>query len=221
MSSTVHLDEQQDALLVIDLQPDFMPGGALAVAEGDQIVAPIAALMPQFVTVVATQDWHPHDHISFAGRHRLPAFSRIPLYGGEQTLWPEHCVQGSSGAALHPGLPTDRLTLILRKGTYSHTDSYSAFRENLGPGGERRTTGLGALLLARGIKRVFVCGLARDFCVRWTAVDAVAEGFAVVVLDDLTRAVMPEHAAETDAAFAAAGVRCLQSSQLRGHRVAP
>lgn len=211
----IEIDRERDALLVIDLQPDFMPGGALAVAQGDQVVAPIAALLPWFQTIVATQDWHPAGHISFAGPDKGAPFSTVPLYGGEQTLWPEHCVQGSPGAQLHAGLPTDRLTVLLRKGTAAHIDSYSAFRENLGPDGQRRTTGLGALLTARGITRVMVCGLARDFCVRWTALDAAAEGFAVVVLDDLCRAVFPEQAAATSAAFAAAGVRHVAAHRLR------
>lgn len=214
----IEIDRERDALLVIDLQPDFMPGGALAVAQGDQVVAPIAALLPWFQTVVATQDWHPAGHISFAAPDKGAPFSTIPLYGGEQTLWPEHCVQGSAGAQLHAGLPTDRLTLLLRKGTSAHIDSYSAFRENLGPGGQRQTTGLGALLAARGITRVVVCGLARDFCVRWTALDAAAEGFAVVVIDDLCRAVFPDQAAATSAAFAAAGVRHVDAHSLRPAR---
>jgi nicotinamidase/pyrazinamidase len=214
VAAALSLDRAHDALLVIDLQPDFMPGGALAVAQGDEVVAPIAALLPRFHTVVATQDWHPAGHISFAGRHGREPFSTIPLYGGEQTLWPEHCVQGSAGARLHSALPTDGLSLLLRKGSYADIDSYSAFRENLGPGGQRRTTGLGALLKARGITRVFVCGLARDYCVSWTAIDAAAEGFAVVVLDDLCRAVWPARAAQTDADLAAAGVRHCDSTLL-------
>lgn len=212
--SPTSIDRSRDALLVIDLQPDFMPGGALAVGEGDQIVAPIARLLASFQTVVVTQDWHPAGHISFASTHGRPLFSMLPLYGGEQVMWPAHCVQGSSGAALHDELPLLRASLILRKGAYPDIDSYSAFRENQGPDGERRTTGLGAWLHARGITRVFLCGLARDFCVRWSALDAVAEGFEAVVLDDLVRAVFPERAAETDAAFAAAGVRHLSSEAL-------
>lgn len=217
------IDRRRDALLIVDLQPDFMPGGALAVAEGDAVVAPIAALLAArgFETVVATQDYHPAGHISFASRHGQPAFSALRLHcaadgkgGVEQTLWPDHCVQGSAGAALHNGLPREPISVILRKGTYIDTDSYSAFRENQGPGGLRRTTGLGALLRARGIERVFVCGLARDFCVAWTALDAMSEGFAAFVLDDLCRAVQPAQNAATDAAFAAAGVRVIQSSDL-------
>jgi nicotinamidase/pyrazinamidase len=211
---TTNIDPERDALLVIDLQPDFMPGGALAVAGGDEIVAPIAALLPRFRTVVATQDWHPAGHVSFASRHGGAPFSEIPLYGARQALWPDHCVQGTPGAALHPGLPREPLTLILRKGAAADTDSYSAFRENLGPGGERRTTGLGALLQARGIRRVFLCGLARDVCVRWTAEDAVAAGLEAVVLDDLCRAVFPERAAETDALLARAGALHTTSAEV-------
>lgn len=208
-------DPRHDALLVIDLQPDFMPGGALAVAGGDEVVAPIAELLPRFQTVVVTQDWHPAGHVSFASQHGSAPFSSRPLYGAEQVMWPDHCVQGSPGAALHPALPLDRATLLLRKGSYPDTDSYSAFRENLGPDGQRRTTGLGAWLKARGIRRVFLCGLARDYCVAWSALDAVAEGLQVVVLDDLTRAVFPERATETDAAFAAAGIAHTDSRALR------
>lgn len=218
LDPVIEIDRERDALLVIDLQLDFMPGGALAVAQGDEVVAPIAALLPWFHTIVATQDWHPAGHISFAAPDKGAPFSTVPLYGGEQTLWPAHCVQGSVGAQLHSGLPTDRLTVLLRKGTAAHIDSYSAFRENIGPGGERRTTGLGALLAARGVTRVVVCGLARDFCVRWTALDAAAEGFAVVVLDDLCRAVFPEQAAATSAALAAAGVRHMDARSLRPAR---
>lgn len=208
------------ALIVVDLQPDFMPGGALAVAEGDALVAPIAALVRRWREhgengpIVATQDWHPPGHISFASRHSKAPFSVIPLHGGDQTLWPDHCVQGSPGAELHAGLPKEPLQLILRKGACEDADSYSAFRENRGKDGHRRTTGLGALLKARGVSQVFVCGLARDFCVAWTALDAIAEGFLVTVIDDLCRSVYPDRAAETDADFAAAGVRCAQSAEL-------
>lgn len=210
------IDREHDALLVVDLQPDFMPGGPLAVAEGDQVVLPIAALVPRFHFVVATQDWHPKHHVSFAAQHGLSPFSSIPLYGADQTLWPVHCVQGTPGAALHQGLPLDSVGVILRKGTYPHIDSYSAFRENIGPDGKRHTTGLGALLHARRIRRVFVCGLARDFCVGWSALDAIAEGFSAVVIDDLTRAVFPDKEEETSARFSAAGVLHGRSSRLQG-----
>jgi nicotinamidase/pyrazinamidase len=191
----IPIQAETDALIIVDLQPDFMPGGALAVAEGDRLVAPIAALLPRFRTIVATQDWHPEGHISF----------------GE---WPPHCLQGSPGAALHPDLPLEPLTLVLRKGTRREVDSYSAFRENADARGDRLPTGLAGFLRERGIRRVFVCGLARDFCVRWTAEDAAAAGFETVVLDDLTRAVFPDRAAETHAAFERAGVRRADSADL-------
>jgi nicotinamidase/pyrazinamidase len=209
------VDPLSDALLLVDLQPDFMPGGALAVAGGDEVVAPAAALARGFRTVVATQDWHPRGHVSFASAHagRRP-YETLELPQGPQVLWPDHCVQGSRGAALHPGVPDEALTLVLRKGTRREVDSYSAFRENVGPDGRRPTTGLGAWLKARGVRRVLVCGLARDFCVRWSAEDAAAEGLETVVLDDLTRAVFPERAAETDAALSKAGVRVVRTADI-------
>lgn len=207
------IDPTRDALLVVDLQHDFLPGGALGVAGGDALVGPIAALAPRFGTVVATQDWHPPGHVSFASSHPGAApFTSLALPQGPQELWPDHCVRGSHGAALHPALPDQAVSLLLRKGTRGAVDSYSAFRENVGPDRARPSTGLGAWLHARGVRRVYLCGLARDFCVRFSAVDAAAEGFEVVVLDDLTRAVFPDQAASTDEAFRAAGVR-LQSSQ--------
>ena len=211
----MRIERERDALLVVDLQHDFLPGGALAVAGGDEIVEPIARLAPAFATVVATQDWHPPGHVSFASSHpgRRP-FETLTLPQGPQELWPDHCVRGTLGAALHPGFPEAAPVLILRKGTRVEVDSYSAFRENVGPEGRRPTTGLAAWLSARGIRRVLVVGLARDFCVRATAVDAVAEGLEAVVLDDLTRAVFPDRRAETDGAFARAGVRCLPSREL-------
>ncbi len=206
-----------DALLLVDLQPDFMPGGALAVARGDEVVEPAAALAARFRTVVATQDWHPRGHVSFASAHpgRRP-YEVLALPQGDQVLWPDHCVQGSRGAALHPAVPDQALTVILRKGTRREVDSYSAFRENVGPDGSRPTTGLGAWLAARGVRRVFLCGLARDFCVRWSAEDAAAEGFETFLVDDLTRAVFPDRAGETDAALARAGVRVVRVSDLEG-----
>jgi nicotinamidase/pyrazinamidase len=211
----MRLNREKDALVVVDVQHDFLPGGALAVAGGDAIVAPIAALAPRFATVVATQDWHPPGHVSFASSHpgRKP-YETAELAQGPQELWPDHCVQGSHGAALHPGLPDAAISLVLRKGTRREVDSYSGFRENVGPGGARPTTGLGAWLSARGVRRVFVCGLARDFCVRATAVDGAAEGFEVVLLDDLTRAVFPDRRTEVDATLARAGVRLASSAQL-------
>jgi nicotinamidase/pyrazinamidase len=211
----MRIEPATDALVVVDLQHDFLPGGALAVADGDAVVAPIAALAPAFPVVVATQDWHPPGHVSFASAHSgRRAFDTVALPQGAQELWPDHCVRGTRGAALHPGLPDAAVTLVLRKGTRVDVDSYSGFRENVGPDGRRPTTGLGAWLKARGVRRVFLCGLARDFCVRASAVDAAAEGFEAVVLDDLTRPVFPERRGETDAVLARAGVRVARSADL-------
>jgi len=212
----MRIDPRRDALIVVDLQRDFLPGGALGVAGGDAIVEPVAALARRFGTVVATQDWHPSGHVSFASAHAggVP-YSTKALPQGTQELWPDHCVRGSPGAALHPALPDEVVTLILRKGTRREVDSYSAFRENVDAEGERPSTGLAGWLRERGVKRVFLCGLARDFCVRASAVDAAGEGFDAIVLDDLTRAVFPERSAETDARLAKAGVRLAEGAELR------
>ncbi|HEY0295192.1 MAG TPA: bifunctional nicotinamidase/pyrazinamidase [Bordetella sp.] len=197
------------ALIVVDLQPDFMPGGPLACHEGDAIVADIDALLRarRYRTVVATQDWHPADHVSFASRHAGAApFQAITLHGQPQTLWPDHCVQGTPGAALHGQVDWSACDLILRKGTNPQVDSYSAFRENHGPGGIRPATGLAGWLRERGIAEVHVCGLARDYCVLWTAQDAAQAGFRVRFLWDLTRPVSPDGDAPARAALQAAGI---------------
>ena len=173
-------------LLVIDMQYDFMPGGALAVAEGDTLVPLINRLGQQFKGVVITQDWHPAGHISFASSHsgRVP-FEITTLPYGLQTLWPDHCIQGSHGAQLHAELDLPHAQLILRKGCNSHIDSYSAFLE-----ADRQTpTGLASYLKERGVKNVFVVGLALDFCVAWSALDARAAGFTTVVIEDACRAI--------------------------------
>ena len=177
---------QDEALIVIDVQNDFCPGGALAVADGDQIVPRINALMDQFPCVVLTQDWHPHDHSSFAETHPgSAAFSQIDMAYGKQTLWPRHCVQGSAGAAFHQGLRTGPAHLILRKGFRPAIDSYSALFEN-----DRTTpTGLEGYLRARGIGRLVLVGLATDYCVAYSALDAARLGFAVAVMTDACRAI--------------------------------
>jgi len=187
-------DSIRTALIVVDLQPDFMPGGALAVAEGDQIVAPIRDLVMsgRFDVVVATQDWHPPNHVSFASHHAgKQPFDVMDLYGHEQVLWPDHCVQGTLGAALHAEMPRDWVDAIMRKGNDPAVDSYSAFRNNWNRWGNRPPTGLGGYLRERGVTHVVVCGLARDYCVKWTAEDAAEAGFRVQVLWDLTRPVDP------------------------------
>lgn len=197
------------ALLVIDLQPDFMPGGALPCHEGDAIVTDIAALLAsrRYATVVATQDWHPRGHASFASSHagRSP-FDTISLHGQPQVLWPDHCVQGTPGAALATRVDWTPADLILRKGTHPQVDSYSAFQENHGPDGTRPSTGLAGWLRARGIDEVHVCGLARDYCVLWSAQDAVTAGFRVRFLWDLTRPVTPAGDAPTKMALDEAGI---------------
>ena len=207
-----------DALLVIDLQADFMPGGALAVGDGDAVVPIANALMRRFDHVVVTQDWHPPGHASFASTHAAPPFSTKRLAYGDQTLWPDHCVQGAPGAALHPALDTDRAFLILRKGMEPGVDSYSAFVEADG----RTTTGLAALLSARRVKRVFCCGLATDFCVAYSALDARAAGFDVFVVEDACRAIDAD--GSLDAAWArmnAAEVWRVQSREILGWCMTP
>ncbi|RUT30177.1 nicotinamidase [Arsenicitalea aurantiaca] len=175
-----------DALVVVDMQNDFLPGGSLAVAGGDTIVAPIVALAQRFETVVLTQDWHTPRHSSFASAHpgRQP-FEAIELAYGTQVLWPDHCVMGTDGADFAPGLDIPHAQLILRKGFHSEVDSYSGFRE-----ADRVTqTGLAGYLAERGIGRLFLVGLATDFCVAWTALDARASGHEAILLEDLTRAI--------------------------------
>lgn len=192
------------ALIVIDVQNDFCPGGLLAVAGGDQIVPGINALMAEFATVVLTQDWHPAGHSSFASHHPgAAAFSNIRMPYGDQTLWPDHCIQGSEGAAFHPGLRTDPAALVIRKGMNPQVDSYSAFFEN-----DRITpTGLEGFLRVRGVSDITLVGLATDYCVNFSAVDAAQLGFGVTVRPDLCRAINPGGSlAAAMAAMVAAGV---------------
>jgi nicotinamidase/pyrazinamidase len=204
----------EDVLLAIDLQLDFMPGGALAVAEGDRVVPLVNALMRRFDDVVVTQDWHPAAHASFASFHPGSApfeVKRLPY--GDQTLWPDHCVQGTAGASHHPELATDLAFLILRKGMHTGVDSYSAFVE----ADRKTTTGLGALLKARGVKRVFACGLATDYCVAFSALDARAAGFETFVIEDACRAIDADNSLERAwAQMSAAQVRRIQSRDLLG-----
>jgi nicotinamidase/pyrazinamidase len=184
-----------DALIVVDMQPDFMEGGALPVEGGAALVEPIRAYARECHEagrlVVATQDWHPAGHKSFASAHGRKPFETTTLHDEPQVLWPDHCVQGSIGAMVDPSIAR-WASMIIRKGMNPEIDSYSAFRENPGPEGHREVTGLGAFLRARRIDRVFVCGLAADYCVRWTAEDAAGDGFRSVILRDLTRAVDPK-----------------------------
>lgn len=177
---------QDEALIVIDVQNDFCPGGALAVTGGDEILPQVNALMAEFPTVVLTQDWHPADHSSFAAMHPGAApFTEIDMPYGRQTLWPAHCVQGSQGADFHSDLFTDLAHLVIRKGFRRQIDSYSAFFEN-----DRSTpTGLEGYLRSRGIARLTLVGLATDFCVAFSALDAATKGFAVTVVESACRAI--------------------------------
>lgn len=193
-----------EALIVIDVQNDFCPGGALAVTGGDEVVDPINVLMERFGTVILTQDWHPADHASFAANHPgAEVFSEVQMAYGPQTLWPVHCVQGSDGAAFHPGLHLDRAHLVIRKGFCSAIDSYSAFFEN-----DRETpTGLAGYLRERGISRLVMAGLATDYCVAFSALDARAHGFEVEVRLDACRGIDLNGSMEAQlAAMRAAGV---------------
>ena len=173
------------ALLVIDVQNDFCPGGALAVAGGDEIVAGINAAMADFGAVILTQDWHPAGHSSFASTHGAEPMSMIEMPYGPQVLWPDHCIQGSMGAQLHPDLTVDRADLIIRKGYNPAIDSYSAFFEN----DKTTPTGLEGYLRTRGIDTLTLVGLATDFCVNYSAVDAAKLGFKVSVDMALCRAI--------------------------------
>jgi len=187
-----------DLLLIIDVQNDFCPGGALAVADGDAVVPIINRLAERFDHVVLTQDWHPSRHSSFATAHPGSApFETITMPYGQQTLWPDHCVQGTPGAAFHPQLATERAELVIRKGFRPDIDSYSAFYEN-----DRHTpTGLAGYLRERGLRRVFLAGLATDFCVHYSAVDARRLGFDTVVIEAGCKAI--DLAGSLDAARAA------------------
>ena len=177
---------EQEVLLVVDVQNDFCPGGALAVPKGDEIVPVVNRLARRFVHVVMTQDWHPPGHRSFAGAHPgMSPFDAIEVEYGAQTLWPDHCVQGTLGAEFHPGLDIPQIELIIRKGYRPSIDSYSAFREN-----DRKTpTGLAGYLRERGFERITVCGLALDYCVFFSAVDAREAGFGVAVALDACRGI--------------------------------
>jgi len=202
----------RDVLLVIDVQNDFCDGGALAVPRGQEVVPVIHRIAGLFSHVILTQDWHPQDHRSFASNHPgRAAFETVSNDHGEQVLWPDHCVQGSLGAAFHAHLQLDNVELILRKGFRNNIDSYSAFREN-----DRITrTGLTGYLRERGLSRIFLAGLAYDYCVRYSAIDSMQAGFETYVLEDACRAIgMGDSIPATNHDFSEAGVRRIQSAML-------
>ena len=173
------------ALIIIDMQNDFCPGGALAVKDGEKIIEPINRAQEEFDTIILTQDWHPKEHSSFAANHNAEVYSNIEMYYGSQILWPNHCVQGSKGANFHRNLNTDKCDLILRKGCNPKIDSYSAFFEN----DKNTTTGLEGYLVRKDIKQLYLCGLAFDYCVFYSALDGKNLGFDVFVFQDLTKAI--------------------------------
>ncbi|WP_424929089.1 bifunctional nicotinamidase/pyrazinamidase [Amaricoccus tamworthensis] len=202
----------QTALVAIDVQNDFCPGGALAVEHGHEVVEPINAMMPLFDVRVLTQDWHPVDHSSFASNHAgADPFSKVEMEYGPQVLWPSHCVQETDGASFHSGLRTDLAGLIVRKGYRSAIDSYSAFMEN----DKSTTTGLAGYLRELDVRTVYFAGLATDFCVAWSAMDAVRNGFASRVILDASRAIDLD--GSLDAAMASmrdTGVEFVESSEI-------
>ncbi len=214
----IAIDRDADMLGIVDVQPTFMPGGALAVARGDEVVPAVNWLLAgPFLHAFATQDWHPPGHSSFASSHpgRAP-FEKIEMPYGPQTLWPEHAVQGSAEAELHPGLDGRRIELVVRKGFRPAIDSYSAFFEN----DRATTTGLDGWLRARGVRRLFLAGLATDYCVAFSAEDAARLGFEVCVIEDACRGIglpLPEGGDTIIAAKArltAAGVRFITTTDL-------
>jgi len=219
MTDPIHPDPTRSALLIVDMQPDFMPGGALPVQapQPAEIVAPVRALMEAgtLPLQVATQDWHPPGHISFASRHAgKQPFDEIELHGHPQTLWPDHCVQETAGAELHRGLDLSQLAAIVRKGNDPDTDSYSGFHNNWNVNGERPSTGLAGYLRDRGVDTVFCCGLARDVCVKWTAEDAAAAGFKTFVIWDLTWPVDPGNDSAVRETLEGAGVELIEADRL-------
>lgn len=198
-------------LVLVDIQNDFLPGGALPVPEGDLIIPVVNRLLPRFELIVATQDWHPPDHGSFAVSHpeRKP-FEQIDLHGLSQTLWPVHCVQHTGGALFAPALDTRRIARVFPKGTDGRVDSYSGFFDN----GHRQSTGLSEWLRGCGVSELVVVGLATDYCVKFTALDAIQEGFQVSLVEDACRGVnlQPGDVAQAVAAMRNAGVQVVTSA---------
>jgi nicotinamidase/pyrazinamidase len=201
------------ALILVDIQTDFLPGGALVVPEGDAVIPVANRLQTAFPLVVATQDWHPANHGSFAANHSgKKVFDKIDLHGLPQTLWPVHCVQGTPGAALAPALQRERIAKIFPKGTDPSMDSYSGLFDN----GHRKSTGLGEWLQANGVTEVFVCGLATDYCVKFTALDAAQWGFKTHFIEDASRGVnlQPGDVRNAIAEMRRAGIATVQSSEI-------
>ena len=199
------------ALIIVDIQNDFVTGGKLEVPHGEQVIPLVNQLTEKFDLIVATQDWHPQNHLSFASMHegRKP-FDHISLDGLDQTLWPDHCVQGTRGAAFHPSLDMHRIEAIFRKGMVPNIDSYSGFFDN----GHRKSTGLAGYLRERGVDQVYICGHAGDYCVAYTAKDSAREGFTTHVIEDATRPISSAGFESARRDFQKQGVRVLNSAEL-------
>ena len=198
------------ALLLIDVQNDFMPGGALAVPEGDQIVPIINKIQHKFDLVLATQDWHPAGHASFASTHNKDLYELIDLNGIDQVMWPDHCVQGTTGADFHAELKLDKIEAIFRKGTNPEIDSYSGFYDNA----HLKSTGLSGYLKEKGVTELYFAGLAGDFCVAFSVKDALAEGFTSFLIEDATRAIDAEGFEKAKAEIVEKGGKILNADEV-------
>jgi nicotinamidase/pyrazinamidase len=199
-------------LILIDVQNDFMPGGPLEVPDGDMIVPVINKIQNFFDLIVATQDWHPKNHKSFASNHNgAKVFDVIDLNGTRQTLWPDHCIQGSHGADLHKDLEPDRIAAIFRKGMDPEIDSYSGFFDN----NHKLSTGLSGYLKEKGISEVYFCGLAADICVYYSILDSILEGFSAMFIEDASRPLFPEKFDDIKCELAKLGVRMIKSNELQ------
>jgi nicotinamidase/pyrazinamidase len=198
-------------LIIIDVQNDFMPGGRLEVLHGDKIIPVINRIQNMFDLVLATQDWHPENHKSFASNHyNKESFDKIVLHGMEQILWPDHCIQGSYGAEFHPGLATIKIAAIFRKGMDSEIDSYSGFYDN----GHKISTGLSGYLKEKGTTEIYFCGLAADICVYYTILDSISEGFSSTLIEDASCPLNQDDFNDAKCELAKRGVRIINSNEL-------
>lgn len=203
-----------NALILVDIQNDFVPGGSLPVASGDEIITLVNELQDSFELVVATQDWHPANHKSFASQHPgKKQFDVISLHGLNQVLWPDHCVQSTKGAEFHDRLSINKIEAVFRKGMNPEIDSYSGFFDN----GHKKSTGLAGYLRDRNVKKVYVCGLAADYCVAYTAKDALKENFEAYVIEDATRAIDASGYKRIKDEIITSGGQYIQSSMLHRH----
>lgn len=198
-------------LVIVDVQNDFMPGGSLAVPDADRIIPVINELQNHFDLIIATQDWHPQDHISFASNHPgMTPFEKVAMEGMEETLWPDHCVQGTPGAVLYPAMESNRIAVIFRKGMNPSVDSYSGFYDNH----RKISTGLSGYLKEKGVSKVYFCGLAADICVYFTIKDALKEGFSARLIEDASQPLNMLNYKKIKEELASKGVRILNSRDI-------